>query len=57
MNPEDSIEMNLLLHQAVEDVASDRFPINMKEVLYLVALRAQAALGNPSETIGLLDYQ
>ena len=48
--------MNLLLHQAIDDVVSDRYPITVSEAVYLAALRAQVTLGKFSEDTNLTDY-
>lgn len=56
MTPQDSVEINLLLHQAIDDVVSDRFPITPPEVVYLAALRAQVVLGGFNEDANLTDY-
>lgn len=42
--------------QAIDDVASDRFPVTQEEAVYLAALRAQATLGNYSDSTDLVDY-
>ena len=55
-NTNDSIEMNLLLHQAIDDVVSDRYPVSISEAVYLAALRAQVTLGKFSEDTNLTDY-
>ena len=55
-NTNDSIEMNLLLHQAIDDVVSDRYPVSISEAVYLAALRAQVTLGKFSEDTNLMDY-
>ena len=55
MDLEDTVEMNLLLHQAIDDVVSDRYPISLTEAVYLAALRAQVVLGFSSNT-NLTDY-
>ena len=55
-NANDSIEMNLLLHQAIDDVVSDRYPVSISEAVYLAALRAQVTLGKFSEDTNLTDY-
>jgi len=44
--PEHPIEFDLLLHQAMDDVVSDRFPLSPEEAAFLAALRAQATLGD-----------
>ncbi len=56
MNPNDHVEMNLLLHQAVDDVVSDRFPVSPSEAIYLASLRAQVVLGGFNEEADLVDY-
>jgi myosin-7 len=56
MNPNDSIEFRLLLHQAIDDVVSDRFPLSLSEAVYLAGLRAQVVLGPYGERIDLVDY-
>ena len=56
VNPNDPVEMNLVLHQAIDDVVSDRFPVSLAEAVYLAALRAQCVLGSFSEQINLVDY-
>ena len=55
-NPNDSIEVNLLLHQSIDDVLSDRYPVSISEAVYLAALRAQVTLGKFSEDTNLTDY-
>ena len=55
-NPSDPVEVNLLLHQAIDDVVSDRYPVNNSEAVYLAALRAQVVLGKFSEDTNLTDY-
>ena len=55
-NTNDAIEMNLLLHQAIDDVVSDRYPVSISEAVYLAALRAQVTLGKFSEDTNLTDY-
>ena len=55
-NANDAIEMNLLLHQAIDDVVSDRYPVSISEAVYLAALRAQVTLGKFSEDTNLTDY-
>ena len=55
-NSSDSIEVNLLLHQSIDDVVSDRYPISISEAVYLAALRAQVTLGKFSEDTNLTDY-
>lgn len=52
-NPNDSIEVNLLLHQAIDDVVSDRYPVSISEV---ATLRAQVTLGKFSWDTNLTDY-
>jgi hypothetical protein len=56
MNTEDPVEVNLLLHQAIDDVVCDRFPVTVPEALYLASLRAQVVLGGFSEDANLTDY-
>ncbi len=56
MNPNDPVEFNLLIHQAIDDVVSDRFPVSVAEAAYLAGLRAQAILGPPSDEVDLMDY-
>ncbi len=56
VNPNDPVEMNLVLHQAIDDVVSDRFPVSVSEAVYLAALRAQVVLGTVSEQSNLVDY-
>ncbi len=56
MNPTDSVEMNLALHQAIDDIVSDRFPVSVTEAVYLAALRSQVVLGSVSEQSNLTDY-
>lgn len=56
MNPADPVEVNLLLHQAIDDVVSDRYPITAPEATYLASLRAQVVLGGFSEDANLTDY-
>ena len=56
MDPKDPVEMNLLLHQAIDDVVSDRYPISPTEAVYLASLRAQVVLGGFSEDTNLVDY-
>ena len=56
LNPSDPIEANLLLHQAIDDVVSDRYPVAISEAVYLAALRAQVTLGKFSEDTNLTDY-
>lgn len=56
MDLEDTVEVNLLLHQAIDDVVSDRYPINLTEAIYLAALRAQVVLGGFSPDTNLTDY-
>ena len=48
--------MNLLLHQAIDDVVSDRYPVTPAEAVYLASLRAQVVLGGFSEDANLTDY-
>ena len=55
VNPNDPVEFNLLLHQAIDDLVSDRFPVNLSEAVYLAALRAQVVLGT-TEEVDLMDY-
>lgn len=55
-NPSDAVEANLLLHQAIDDVVSDKYPVNISEAVYLAALRAQVVLGKFSEDTNLTDY-
>lgn len=55
-NPQDPVERNLMLHQAIQDVVSDRFPVTYEEAIYLSALRAHGVLGSYSEATDLLDY-
>ena len=55
-NPSDPIEVNLLLHQAIDDVVSDRYPVTISEAVYLAALKAQVTLGKFSEDTNLTDY-
>ena len=55
-NPNDSVEVNLLLHQSIDDVLSDRYPVSISEAVYLAALRAQVTLGKFSEDTNLTDY-
>lgn len=56
INPRDPVEMNLVLHQAIDDVVSDRFPVTVTEAVYLAALRAQVVLGSLSDQSDLVDY-
>lgn len=56
MNFEDQVQMNLLLHQAIDDVVSDRYPLTTAEAVYLSALRAQVVLGGFNEDADLMDY-
>lgn len=56
MNMQDSVEVNLLLHQAIDDVVSDRYPVSLSEAIYLAALRAQAVMGGFSQDTDLMDY-
>lgn len=56
MDVEDTVEVNLLLHQAIDDVVSDRYPISLTEAVYLAALRAQVVLGAFSPDTNLTDY-
>lgn len=56
MNLEDSVEVNLLLHQAIDDVVCDRYPVTVAEAVYLGALRAQVVLGGFNEDTNLTDY-
>lgn len=56
MNPSDAVEFNLLLHQAIDDIVSDRFPVSASEAVYLAALRAQVTLGSYSDDNALVDY-
>ena len=55
-NPSDQVEGNLLLHQAIDDVVSDRYPVTISEAVYLAALRAQVVLGKFSEDTNLTVY-
>jgi len=55
-NPQDPVERNLMLHQAIQDVVGDRFPVTYEEAIYLCALRAHGVLGSYSEATDLLDY-
>ena len=56
MNMDDLVEVNLLLHQAIDDVVSDRYPVSSSEAVYLAALRAQVVLGGFNEDADLMDY-
>ncbi len=56
MDLQDSVEVNLLLHQAIDDVVSDRFPVTSAEAIYLASLRAQVILGGFNEDTNLVDY-
>lgn len=56
MNLQDPVEVNLLLHQAVDDVVGDRYPVTVNEAVYLASLRAQAVLGGFNEEANLTDY-
>lgn len=56
MNLQDPVEVNLLLHQAVDDVVGDRYPVTVNEAVYLASLRAQAVLGGYNEEANLTDY-
>lgn len=56
MNLKDPVEVNLLLHQAIDDVISDRYPLSSSEAIYLAALRAQVVLGGFNEDTDLMDY-
>lgn len=42
--------------QAIDDVVNDKFPVSVEEAVYLAALRAQATLGNYSDSSDLVDY-
>ena len=50
------MEVNLLLHQAIEDVVSDRYPISLPETINLAALRAQVVLGGMSRDRDFMEY-
>jgi len=56
MNIQDSVEVNLLLHQAIDDVVGDRYPVSLSEAIYLAALRAQSVMGGFSQDTDLMDY-
>ena len=56
MSPDDPVEFNLLVHQAIDDVVSDRFPVAYSEAVYLAGLRAQVILGPSSDEVDLMDY-
>lgn len=56
MTLEDSVEVNLLLHQAIDDVVSDRYPVSVTEAVYLASLRAQVVLGGYNQDANLTDY-
>ena len=56
MTLQDPVEVNLLLHQAIDDVVSDRFPVTLTEAIYLASLRAQVVLGGFNEDANLVDY-
>ena len=56
-NKEDMVEFSLLLHQAIDDVASDRFPVTLSEAVYLAGLRSQAALHDYHDDIEPADYR
>lgn len=45
-----------MLHQAIQEVVGDRFPVTYEEATYLSALRAHRVLGPYSDTTDLLDY-
>ena len=44
--PKLQAEFDLVLHQAIDDVRSDRFPISNQDAAYLVALQAQVEMGD-----------
>lgn len=52
----DPVEANLLLHQAIDDVVSDQYPLTPTEAVYLAALRSQVVLGGFNEEANLTDY-
>lgn len=56
MTLKDSVEVNLLLHQAIDDVVSDRYPVSVTEAVYLASLRAQVVLGGYNQDANLTDY-
>ena len=53
---DDPVEVNLLLHQSIDDVVCDRYPVSVGEAVYLAALRAQVVLGGFNEDANLTDY-
>lgn len=53
---QDPVEVNLLLHQAIDSVVSDRYPLSPAEATYLASLRAQVVLGGFNEDANLTDY-
>ena len=51
------VEFSLLLHQAIDDMASDRFPVTLSEAIYLAGLRSQATLHDYHDDLQSSDYR